>query len=308
MQEPLCETNFPDLLEGVPAAPLERRKRKKKKSKKPLVHHSEHDLLNNIMDDDEKQEEEHVAPVSKPATYSKPGKQQDFLDAVDVSPSFSTHSSRSPNAVDADLGNLKTSKVGSSADFLEASPNLDIPDLDIEQSVGSSSIDDDKSCSEGEDEEDTSALLQRAQDRVARQELQERVAQLEIELAKKRTDLQKMHGQLRMATATKCDLVVAHNELEQTHESTVAAKNQNLIQMKQANQILLELQAQTDFELLNELIRVTDLFHSLQVKHQEELDDWERMHRNEMLEKDYEIARLVEELRQAGLRPAATRY
>lgn len=300
-----ADTHFPDLLEGVPAANLERKSRKKKSKRKV------------------EPRDGMIARVGAPPDKNEPGdiriqslkkaeKKQDFLDAVGVMPEKSHQHSHSPNAVDADIGSSGSSKRSYVSKREEMT--LSIPDLDNEGTARTESITsdqsatenigaDDASCSELDDDEDAAVLLRRANDRVARQELKERVTELETELAKKQLELQTMHGQLRMATATKCDLVVAHKELEKSHEDAVAAKNQNLIQMKRANQLLLELQAQTDFELLNELIRVTEMYHGLQRKHQEELDDWERMHRNEMLEKDYEIAHLTEELRRMGLRP-----
>jgi hypothetical protein len=67
--------------------------------------------------------------------------------------------------------------------------------------------------------------------------------------------------------------------------------------MKQANIWLLEAQSIKEKELLNEIVRLTDKCADLEAKHRDELDDWERMHRNEMLEKDFEIAKLSEELR-----------
>jgi len=149
--------------------------------------------------------------------------------------------------------------------------------------------------------EDAAALLERAHDRIARQKLQEEVQTLKEVIERKNAELENLAGQLRRAVETKCDLVVAHNELAKHHEQMIQKKNDNLMRMKEANKCLLEGHAATEKKMLNELIRSNDRFAALQKKHDDELDDWERLHRNEMLEKDYQIAKLTEELRSKKL-------
>lgn len=144
-------------------------------------------------------------------------------------------------------------------------------------------------------------LLERARDRIARQRLVEQVKALEMIVERKNTELEQLNGQLRRAVETKSDLVVAHNEIEKRHAMVVVKKEENLLRMKQANIWLLEAQSIKEKELLNEIIRLTDMTRDTEEKRREELDDWERMHRNEMLEKDYTIARLSEELRKLGV-------
>ena len=144
-------------------------------------------------------------------------------------------------------------------------------------------------------------LLERARDRIARQRLVEQVKALEMIVERKNAELEQLNGQLRRAVETKSDLVIAHNEIEKRHAMVVEKKEQNLLRMKQANIWLLEAQSIKEKELLNEIIRLTDMTRDAEEKRREELDDWERMHRNEMLEKDYTIARLSEELRKLGV-------
>jgi hypothetical protein len=148
---------------------------------------------------------------------------------------------------------------------------------------------------------DAQDLLERAKDRVARQKLQEQVQALEHIVERKNTELEELHMQLRRAVETKSDLVLAHNEMEKRNLHMMEKKEENLLRMKQANIWLLEAQSIKEKELLNEIIRLTDLTRDQEQKHREELDDWERMHRNEMLEKDYMIAQLTEEMRQHGI-------
>ena len=144
-------------------------------------------------------------------------------------------------------------------------------------------------------------LLERARDRVARQKLSEQVAALERIVETKNEELEAVRLQLRRAVETKSDLVLAHNEMEKRNLNVIAKKEENLVRMKQANIWLLEAQSIKEKELLNEIIRLTDVTRDQEQKHREELDDWERMHRNEMLEKDYLIAQLTETMRQHGI-------
>lgn len=175
------------------------------------------------------------------------------------------------------------------------------------QSMVSSLQDDECELNDSEVEEnasignsmDSAKLLERARDRIARQELTDEVSTLKATIERKNEELENLHGQLRRAVATKCDLVIAHNELEKAHTTAMNKKENNLLRMKQANIWLLEAQSVKEKELINEIVRLTDLCNDLEEKHREELDDWERMHRNEMLEKDFEIAKLSEELRKA---------
>ena len=149
--------------------------------------------------------------------------------------------------------------------------------------------------------EDAAALLERAHDRIARQNLQEEVQTLKEVIERKNAELENLASRLRRAVETKCDLVVAHNELAKHQEQTIQKKNENLMRMKEANKCLLEGHAATEKKMLNELIRANDRFAALQKKHDDELDDWERLHRNEILEKEYQIAKLTEEVRSKKL-------
>ena len=47
---------------------------------------------------------------------------------------------------------------------------------------------------------------------------------------------------------------------------------------------------------MNEIALLTDEIKEIRVQHRRELEDWERLHRNEMLEKEYEIAKLKQEV------------
>lgn len=143
----------------------------------------------------------------------------------------------------------------------------------------------------------TGSLLDRAHERVAMQQLQEEIERLAGVVEQKNHEIEKLAGQLRRAVATKCDLVIAHTELERHHEFNLACKNNDVSLLKEENRNLLETRTEVELALLNELVQLTDSMKEAEKAHQQELDDWERLHRNEMLEKDFQIAQLTEEIR-----------
>lgn len=149
----------------------------------------------------------------------------------------------------------------------------------------------------------TGALLDRAHERVAMQQLHEEIERLGQVVEQKNNEIEKLAGQLRRAVATKCDLVIAHTELEKHHEFNLTCKSNDVSALKEENRTLHETKTEVELTLLNELVQLTDSMKEAEKAHQQELDDWERLHRNEMLEKDFQIAQLTEEIRKlSGLR------
>jgi hypothetical protein len=147
--------------------------------------------------------------------------------------------------------------------------------------------------------ENTSNILEKAHDRLALQNLKEEIKALEATVEKKDDEIEQLSGQLRRAVSTKCDLVLSHSELERFHESTLKKRDSDMVLVQRANYSLLEMRANIEKEFMNELAKVTDAMEEEKNRHREEMDDWERMHRNEMLEKEFKIAGLAEEVRKA---------
>lgn len=145
--------------------------------------------------------------------------------------------------------------------------------------------------------EGTGSLLDRAHERVAMQKLQEEVERLTEVVEEKNDEIARLAGQLRQAVATKCDLVIAHTELERHHAFNLARKSNDVAHLKEENRHLHETRTEVEVTLLNELVQLTEAMKEAEKAHQLELDDWERLHRNEMLEKDFQIAQLTEEIR-----------
>ena len=159
---------------------------------------------------------------------------------------------------------------------------------------------DDQDAVEDDDEEDQESvtnLLERAHDRIAMQHLQEEIAKLNEVIEKKNEEIEHISGQLRRAVATKTDLVIAHTELERHHENNLSLKEQDVQVLKKEKVSLEEQKSKIERELLDELVKLTDQLKATKKGHRQELEDWERLHRNEMLEKDLQIAQLTEEIR-----------
>jgi len=167
--------------------------------------------------------------------------------------------------------------------------------------------DDDEDGEEEEEEDDRSVssmesvdaatLLEMAHDRLHFQDLQDEVRQLKEVIARKDRELENLTGQLRRAVATKCDLVLAHNELEMHHEQNLRRRDDGLMQLKKANLGLVEAQSEVEKDLLNEIVTLTERIKAMERRRQQDMDEWDDMHKNEIAQKEFKIAKLQEELR-----------
>lgn len=106
--------------------------------------------------------------------------------------------------------------------------------------------DDDDASASSFDSNTTQDLLERAHDRLNMQGLFEEVGQLRNIIEKKDKEIDELSGQLRRAVATKCDLVIAHTELERHHEFNLKQLEEATKQLVKANFGLVEDQACTD--------------------------------------------------------------
>jgi hypothetical protein len=148
--------------------------------------------------------------------------------------------------------------------------------------------DDESSEDESEDEEDEKSvdandLLAQVRARMEQQRLMEELKELRTKLESKNVEIDQLTGQLRMAISTKCDLVIAHTELERLHEMDLKQRDQYAEYMKKANLQLMEVRAEVEKEFMNEL---TSLAKRVQVAEQRREED--------VKEKD-EVIRLLED-------------
>jgi hypothetical protein len=149
---------------------------------------------------------------------------------------------------------------------------------------------------------DAANLLERAHERLERQSLHDTVDYLREKLNAKNDEIECLNDQLRRAVTTKCDLVLAQAELEQYHDTTIAKRKENVKVLKQQNFTLLEEYSLKEKELLTELLTLSSKLKDAEKRHRDEIEDMERLHRNQILEKDYQIAQLTVELQTAKLK------
>ena len=90
---------------------------------------------------------------------------------------------------------------------------------------------------------------------------------------------------LRRAIETKCDLVLAQTELERFHEQVILCKDDEIKDLRDFNNDLMEKTSNLEMKLMLEVGSLT-----------QRLNDMDRKHRNEVLEKDCEIAQLEQKL------------
>ena len=177
----------------------------------------------------------------------------------------------------------------------ERSMNRRISNKDEEEDRESTDEDEDDTM--GEKTAGTKDLLARVQDRMALQKSKDEILRLQEVIQTKNTELEVLAGQLRRAVETKCDLVLAHTELERHHEQLIQGKESERQELSKANFGLMEGLAEVERDMMNEIVNLKKELDETRRQHVQELQDWERMHMNEMLEKDCEIARLKEQVR-----------
>merc|ERR1712176_723397 len=96
-----------------------------------------------------------------------------------------------------------------------------------------------------------------------------------------KTQAEAMAEQLRRAVETKCDLVLAQNEMERRHEQGQIAKDGELKDLRVYIQEILESQAHAELNFMNEISSLAKKLEVTEAKHRKEID-----------EKDFEISQL----------------
>lgn len=146
----------------------------------------------------------------------------------------------------------------------------------------------------------TKELLHRARDRIQIKQLQDEIARLKDTIEIKNSEVDRLVAQLRREVSNKCDLVIAHTELEKYHAGEIQNKEHFMYGLARTNRVLVETVAETECSLINEMVQLKVELNEANGKHQVEINDFERKHKNQMLEKDFQIAQLEEELRRVN--------
>ena len=129
-------------------------------------------------------------------------------------------------------------------------------------------------------------LLEKAHARLQLAEYEQLIARLREEVMANKKKIADLTCQLKRATASKCDLVVACNDIESQKLSIEEMHQREERKWKSLPLKEQEFRAQVEREFMNELTFLTGM-----------MEDLKRRHHNEILEKDFEIAKLQEKLR-----------
>ena len=122
--------------------------------------------------------------------------------------------------------------------------------------------------------------------RLQQQELRQEIKALKTILHSKDEHLLHLTSQLRRATASKCDLVNSVTDMEQEKEKIEQAGEAQLEEDKRGYLQVLEKRADMEREYMNELATLS-----------EQMMTMDRKYKNQLLEKDFSMAKMAEELR-----------
>lgn len=278
------------------AAARDRYKSKYSSMKTPLIHHfkgEEEDepivTLEEVslgVESSAKVDENDIGKEVKTRRYREHGREQNVYKAAELSDDTSKTASGTESPPSSKSSPKKSDQKG-----LRSHSNKKDGDYDDDHESASATDDDDASSAA------TNDLLERAHDRLTMQKLHDEIDQLKKVIQVKNGELEVLAGQLRRAIETKCDLVLSHTELERHHEFNLKAKEEEKSELKKVNFGMIENLASVEKDLLNEIVRLNLELQESRKQHFEELQDWERLHKNEMVARDFEIAKLTEEIR-----------
>ena len=129
----------------------------------------------------------------------------------------------------------------------------------------------DESVVSGDSDEDiiesSKRLLRCVDQRIQYQQQNDEVHSLKKEIKQLKLQAEAMAEQLRRAVETKCDLVLAQNEMERTHEQQQIAKDAEQRELRLYIQDILEQQAVAEVGFMNEIALLAGTIESDKKKH-----------------------------------------
>ena len=135
----------------------------------------------------------------------------------------------------------------------------------------SSDDDDVEEDSSDDDDEDiiesSKRLLRSADQRIQYQHQQDEIKTLKEKMKRMEDQAETMAEQLRRAIETKCDLVLAQNEMERNHEQTQIAKEAEIKDLRLYIQEILESQAKSEVNFMNEIASLAGTVENNKAKH-----------------------------------------
>jgi len=150
---------------------------------------------------------------------------------------------------------------------------------------GNNPADADSDEEDSDEELDAQELLAQVKSRMEQQRLMEEAKELRKIIESKDAEIDQLTGQLRMAISTKCDLVIAHTELERLHEKDIRVKENYAESVRKHNLYLLEMRAEVEKEFMNELTQLA-----------KKVEDTEERRKKDFEEKDLTIKLLEQKI------------
>lgn len=123
--------------------------------------------------------------------------------------------------------------------------------------------------------ESSKRLLRVVDQRIQYQHQSNEAHSIKAEIKQMRGQAEAMAEQLRRAVETKCDLVLAQNEMERNHEQSMIAKDGELHDLRLYIQEILEQQALSEMNLMNEISLLARTLETNKKKHTKEVEDKE---------------------------------
>jgi len=157
---------------------------------------------------------------------------------------------------------------------------------DEDSSISGDEDDNDDESDEGSASVDAHELLNICSERMEQHKLREDLRRLRHVCDEKEAQLGQLTGQLKMAVATKVDLVTAHTELERRLEFAVEEKNEFVAHSQRSSQVMQGLRADIEREFLNEMVSLSNQMQGMTVDYETQLK-----------EKDVTICNLHEKIR-----------
>jgi hypothetical protein len=85
--------------------------------------------------------------------------------------------------------------------------------------------------------------------------------------------------------------------MERHHENSLKRRDEGLTQLQKANFCLVEAQSEVEKDLLNEIMELKAQEYIAEEKRKGDMDDWARMHRIEIDQKDFLINKYKDEIK-----------
>mmetsp|Transcript_23594 Transcript_23594/g.65487 ORF Transcript_23594/g.65487 Transcript_23594/m.65487 type:complete len:508 (-) Transcript_23594:302-1825(-) len=145
--------------------------------------------------------------------------------------------------------------------------------------------------------ESSRRLLRCVDQRIQYQQQNDEVASLKSEIEQMKAQAEAMAEQLRRAVETKCDLVLAQNEMERRHEQEMIGKDGEVRDLRLYIQDILEQQAQSELNFMNEISSLARTVEADKARHKEQLEEKES--------RIFQLETRVESMRVASVRSSS---